>query len=68
MPKFIPGDSRIGKRVELHPATNLWKRGARYGVVERVRRTDGGDMLYIRMDHPQVHKPVRTFADDVTYV
>ena len=24
---------QIGKRIELHPATDLWMRGARYGTV-----------------------------------
>jgi hypothetical protein len=28
----------IGDRVELHPATNLWFRGARYGTVRGIGR------------------------------
>jgi hypothetical protein len=31
-------DFAIGDRVELHPATNLWFRGARYGTVRKVGR------------------------------
>lgn len=30
----------IGDRVELHPATDLWLRGARYGTVVRFSITD----------------------------
>lgn len=30
---FEPGD-----RVELHPATDLWMRGARYAIVQKVRK------------------------------
>ena len=27
-------DFKVGDRVELHPETDLWKRGNRFGVVE----------------------------------
>jgi len=30
---------RVGQRVQLHPATDMWMRGARYGVVKRLMRT-----------------------------
>lgn len=29
----VPGDFKPGDRVELHPATDLWMAGARYGTV-----------------------------------
>ena len=29
----------VGDRVELHPATDLWMAGARYGTVTRTGRT-----------------------------
>lgn len=32
-------DFRVGDRVELHPATDLWMRGARFGTVEGVGRS-----------------------------
>ena len=32
-------DFRIGDRVELHPATSLWMRGARYGTVREIGRS-----------------------------
>lgn len=31
-------DPRIGKRVQLHPATDAWMRGDRYGVIVSVSR------------------------------
>lgn len=39
---------RKGDRVQLHPATDLWMSGARYGTVTRVAK-DGSDML-VRVD------------------
>ena len=45
----------IGDRVELHPATDLWMRGARYGTVVKISITDrdrvkvmldGGERVY----------------------
>lgn len=36
---YTLNDFRTGDRVELHPATDLWMRGARYGTVIRVGRT-----------------------------
>ena len=29
-------DERIGQRVELHPATDRWMRGDRFGTVENI--------------------------------
>ena len=31
----------VGDRVELHPGMDLWMRGARFGVVTRVRERHG---------------------------
>lgn len=36
----------VGKRIELHPATDAWMRGDRYGDVTRV----GRKYVYVRMD------------------
>lgn len=42
----------VGRRVKLHPATDLWMMGHRYGTVERV----GGRWVYVRLDAGQVRK------------
>ena len=40
----------IGDRVELHPATNLWMRGARFGTVVGLSITDR-DRVKIMLDN-----------------
>ena len=35
-----------GQRVELHPATDSWMRGDRFGTVEKL----GRKFIYVRMD------------------
>ena len=47
----------IGDRVEIHPATDLWMRGARYGVVTGTSLTRD-DRVRVRLDRI----PRRTFA------
>lgn len=37
---------RAGDRVQLHPATDLWAMGARYGDVVRVT----GQRVHVRLD------------------
>ena len=37
---------RVGDRVELHPATDAWMMGDRYGVVVKVGRS----LYHVRMD------------------
>ena len=40
-----------GCRVEVHPGTDLWMMGARYGtVVGVVKGKDGQDMLRVQLD------------------
>lgn len=39
----------IGDRVELHPATDLWMRGARYGTVVRCSLTPK-DRVHVKLD------------------
>lgn len=57
------------QHVEIGPHHDLWMRGARTGIVQRViRGKDGREILVLKMDHPQVRKPVRVYADDVTYL
>ncbi len=47
----------VGDRVELHPATDLWMRGARYGVVKRLSRAPK-DRVHVELDR----FPGRVFA------
>jgi hypothetical protein len=48
-------DFHEGARVELHPATDLWIRGARYGDVVKVGRTK----VHVKLDRTgRVHRIV----------
>lgn len=38
-----------GKRVELHPATDAWMRGDRYGTVTKVT----AKWVYVKMDRSE---------------
>lgn len=40
---------RMRTRVELHPATDAWMQGDRFGVVERI----GKRWIYVRLDRSQ---------------
>lgn len=39
----------VGDRVELHPGTDLWMRGARYGTVKRTSLTPK-DRVTVELD------------------
>jgi hypothetical protein len=39
-------DFRVDQRVQLHPATDLWMRGARYGTVRKV----GRKLVHVHVD------------------
>ena len=39
----------VGDRVELHPGTDLWMRGARYGEVVRMSLTPN-DRVHVKLD------------------
>ena len=54
----------LKRRVELSPSHDLWMRGAKYGEVRKVE----GDVLVVKMDHPQVRKLVRVRKDRVTLI
>lgn len=43
---FTIRDFKVGERVELHPATDRWMRGDRYGTIEKIGRRH----FYVRMD------------------
>jgi hypothetical protein len=47
----------VGDRVEIHPATDLWMRGVRYGTVTRLSLTPN-DRVHVELDK----RPGRTFA------
>lgn len=40
----------IGDRVELHPGTDLWMRGARYGEVVSMSLTPN-DRVHVKLDY-----------------
>ena len=39
----------VGDRVEVHPGTDLWMMGARYGTVQSIVPTEG-DRVRVEMD------------------
>jgi hypothetical protein len=41
-----------GDRVEIHPGSDLWMRGARFGTVRKVKN----GKVAVRMDHKSVRK------------
>lgn len=41
-----PTDFLVGQRAALHPATDAWMRGERYGTVIKI----GREMVQLRMD------------------
>lgn len=50
---------RVGQRVQAHPATDTWMRGARYGVVVKVGRR------YITVKMDAMRRPVRFHPDNL---
>jgi hypothetical protein len=48
-----------GDRVELHPATDLWMRGARYGEILSIGRT----RVTVKLD--RLPTPVRLYPRDI---
>jgi len=73
---FIPTLEEMvkGKRVGIHPATDLWMRGARFGTVTGVAKCRGKDMLMVALD--MVHlshlinggRPIMMGWEDVTFM
>ncbi len=51
-------DFHTGSRVQLHPATDLWMSGARYGNVAHV----GRKLLHILLDN---NKTVKVSPDNI---
>lgn len=57
------------QRVQIPAYSDLWMRGARFGVVTGTARAKNGEKVFIvKMDHPQVKKPARFIADDCTHI
>lgn len=56
---FTLGDFVPGQRVELHPATDWWMRGARYGDVVNVGRS------YVRVRIDATGRVVKLHAADI---
>lgn len=55
-------DFKTGDRVQLHPATDWWAKGARYGVVIMIGRVH----LTIQLD--LLPKPVAVKPEDVVEI
>lgn len=56
-------DLTVGDRIELHPATDLWMRGARYGTVVKV----GRKWVHVKLD-ALCSAPLRFHPANVVYV
>lgn len=56
-----------GQRVRLHPATDLWMRGARYGTVVGCAHHQGKDMLMVGLDGRE-GRPIMLAWQDVTFM
>lgn len=57
MTDTITAGYSVKDRVQIHPATDRWTRGDRYGEIERVTKT----RLHVRMDRS---KQLVTFHPD----
>lgn len=40
-------DFKVGDRIQLHPATDLWARGLKYGTVQKI----GRKLLHVKLDN-----------------
>ena len=55
-------DFKVGCRVQLHPATDMWMRGARYGNVTKIGRK------YITVQLDVWKTPIRIHPDNLIFV
>jgi hypothetical protein len=60
----------VGARIEIPVHYDAWMQGARTGVVTSFRRGKPGqsDVMYVRMDHPQIKRPIRVWRLDWDYI
>lgn len=54
-----------GRRVELHPGTDLWMMGARYGTVVGVATIGGKEMLRVQLDRISHGRPKLLAWEDI---
>lgn len=52
----------VGQRVQMHPATDLWMRGARFGNVAKL----GHKYITVQLD--ALKKPVKVHPDNLMHV
>lgn len=57
---YALSDFTPGVRIELHPATDLWMRGARFGTVRKI----GRKFLMVEMDALR-RGPIRIRPEDI---
>lgn len=61
---------KVGHRVELHPGTDMWARGARFGYVTSIQKRpddERGDVYVVRLDNAPARKRYRYFADRLRF-
>ena len=54
-----------GCRVEVHPGTDLWMMGARYGTVVGVAHIEGKEMLRVQLDRLERGRPRLLAWEDI---
>lgn len=54
----------VGNRIELHPACDLWMRGAKYGTVIAL----DGKCATVKMDHPSVKHNLYVFCEHLRVI
>lgn len=52
-------DFKVGDRIELHPATDLWMRGAQFGDVTKI----GRKLLTVKMD--KLTRPIKVHPGNI---
>lgn len=72
MPRGTIKSPAVGARVQIPAYSDLWMRGARFGIVKRVQLAKPGvaphrDLFGVQMDHPQVTGLAWFVADDCSY-
>lgn len=63
MKDFEGNELQVGQWIELHPACDLWMRGAKFGTITKIANDNGTPVALVRMDHPQVRKLQRITGD-----
>lgn len=59
----------VGKRIEIPVHSDMWMRGARFGVVTSWKRGAVGvaDCALVKMDHPQAKRRFKLWRGDIPY-